>query len=106
VTEAPLVNEALTANLVHFVRYLRTRGISVVPQTANDLATAIDIVGLADRRDLYAAFRALCVNRPTELEAFDEAFEYFFGFGGLVTAASRKPVAGAPKDTKEVARAP
>ncbi len=91
------MSDALTANLVHFVRYLRSRGIAVVPQTAQDLATAVDIVGLADRRDLYAAFRALCVNRPTELPAFDDAFEYFFGFGGLVTAASRKPVAGAPK---------
>lgn len=99
------MTEALTANLVHFVRYLRTRGISVVPKTAEDLATAIDIVGLADRRDLYAAFRALCVNRPTELEAFDDAFDYFFGFGGLVTAASRRPTAGAPKEPEPLTRA-
>ena len=60
------MTEQLTANIVHFVRYLRTRGIGVVPQTSQDLATAVDIVGLADRNDLYAAFRALCVNQPTE----------------------------------------
>ena len=73
--------DTFTANLVHFVRYLRARGLAVVPATSNDLAAAVDIVGLARRDDLYFALRALVVMRPTERELFDEAFDLFFGDG-------------------------
>lgn len=73
--------DTFTANLVHFVRYLRARGLAVVPATSNDLAAAVDIVGLTRRDDLYFALRALVVMRPTEREVFDEAFDLFFGEG-------------------------
>jgi uncharacterized protein with von Willebrand factor type A (vWA) domain len=77
------VTDAFAANLVHFVRHLRARGLAVVPATSRDLASAIDIVGLTDRDDVYNAMRALVVMRPSEREVFDEAFQLYFGAGGL-----------------------
>jgi len=73
------MSDAFTANLVHFVRYLRATGLGVKPQTANDLAAAARAVGLTDRNDVYHAFKAVSVVRPTEVPRFDEAFELFFG---------------------------
>jgi uncharacterized protein with von Willebrand factor type A (vWA) domain len=70
---------ALTENLVHFTRYLRARGLSVVPETTADLHRAARTVGLADRDDLKSAFRAVAVTRPEDLPVFDQAFELFFG---------------------------
>ena len=68
-------------NLVHFVRHLRGRGLSVVPATSRDLAAAIAAVGLVRRDDVYYALRSLVVMHLTEREKFDEAFELFFGEG-------------------------
>jgi hypothetical protein len=76
------VSETFAANLVHFVRYLRGRGLTVVPATARELAAAIDVVGLDRRDDVHDALRSLTVVRPTEREAFEDAFALFFGRGG------------------------
>jgi uncharacterized protein with von Willebrand factor type A (vWA) domain len=73
------MTDAFTANLVHFVRYLRATGLGVKPQTATELAAAARAVGLANRTDVYHAFKAVTVVRPTEVPRFDDAFELFFG---------------------------
>lgn len=78
------MSEVFATNLVHFVRYLRGRGLAVVPATAGDLALAIQVVGLTRRDDVYSALRSLVVMRPTEVEVFDQAFELFFGSGHAV----------------------
>ncbi len=75
------MSEILAGNLVHFVRYLRAIGLGVVPTTTNDLLLAAESIGWDQRDDLYLAFRSLAVARPSELAAFDEAFELFFGDG-------------------------
>ncbi len=72
---------ALADNLVHFVRYLRARGIDTVPSTGAELADAIDLIGLANRDDAYYAFRAITVTRPEDIPIFDDAFSMFFGHG-------------------------
>jgi len=77
------VSGALAANLVHFVRNLRARGFRLGPSTVQDLAAAIDAVGLARRADVKTAFQAIVVARPTERSIFDDAFESFFGRGLL-----------------------
>lgn len=69
------------SNLVHFVRYLRGSGVDLAPDATADLAAAASIVGLADRRDIYYAFRAVCVARAADVPKFDAAFEVFFGVG-------------------------
>lgn len=75
--------EVFADNLVHFVRYLRHRGLPVGPGTAADLAGAIDAVGLDDRTDLYYALRAVVMTRPGQRQIFDEAFDLYFGSGRM-----------------------
>lgn len=75
------MSRAFTANLVHFVRNLRDRGLMVGPSTVQELTGAIEAVGLEKRSDVKSAFQAVMVARPTELAIFDDAFESFFGRG-------------------------
>jgi uncharacterized protein with von Willebrand factor type A (vWA) domain len=71
--------DPFTHNLVRFVRHLRHRGLSVVPETTVALLDAAGVVGMERRDDVYAAFRAVAVVRPSEIPVFDAAFELFFG---------------------------
>jgi uncharacterized protein with von Willebrand factor type A (vWA) domain len=72
---------ALTANIVHFVRYLRASGLRLGPGTSARLTDVIDVVGLDSRTDLYLALRASIITRTTQRPAFDQAFDLFFGSG-------------------------
>jgi uncharacterized protein with von Willebrand factor type A (vWA) domain len=74
-----MTTDPFTHNLVRFVRYLRHHGLSVVPETTVALLHAASAVGLERREDVYAAFRAVAVVRPSEIPVFDDAFELFFG---------------------------
>lgn len=78
------MSDAFERNLIHFARYLRASGLSVIPQTARDLAAAAGSVGLADREDVYHAFKAVTVVRHAEIPIFDRAFDLFFGSGHSV----------------------
>ncbi|RPI23902.1 MAG: hypothetical protein EHM57_03355, partial [Actinobacteria bacterium] len=70
-------------NLVAFVRYLRWRGLRLSPHLTKDLVTALGVVGMHDRDDVYQALRSLIVVRHADIAIFDEAFERYFG-GGLL----------------------
>ncbi len=98
------MTETFTRNLVHFSRYLRARGLRIVPQTARDLAAASRIVGLADREDVYHAFKSVTVVRHAEIPIFDEAFELFFGTGRTALAHVDGPAATAQAQGTLVAR--
>jgi len=74
-----MTTHPLTHNLVHFARYLRAQGMRVVPETTVALVGAARAVGLEERDDVYAAFRAVTVVRHDEEPIFDAAFELFFG---------------------------
>ena len=82
------VSDEFACHLVHFARYLRARGLSIVPRTAQDLIAAAGAVGLVDRDDVYHAFKAVTVVRAAEIPIFDEAFDLFFGFGRIVLAGA------------------
>ena len=73
--------EPFAENLIHFCRYLRARGLDVVPRTGMDLLMAAELIGLEQRQDVQAGFRSLLVSRPEHRAIFDEAFEMFFGHG-------------------------
>ena len=83
-TSAPELDHHLADNLVHFVRYLRAKGLRVVPETTSDLVRAVEVTGLASRHDVYHAFRALTVTKAPDRPAFDEAFDLFFGSGTAI----------------------
>jgi uncharacterized protein with von Willebrand factor type A (vWA) domain len=71
----------LSANLIHFCRYLRARGLDVVPATATELLKSAELIGFDDVDDVRSAFRALTISRPEHRPIFDEAFDRFFGSG-------------------------
>lgn len=96
------VDDAFTANLVHFVRYLRARGLALGPGTAGELAAVIDAVGLTSRLDLYLGLRSVVITRQTQRDLFDEAFDLFFGSGRA--AATVVPVAGQSRDDRTAYR--
>lgn len=73
--------EPFTDNLVHFARYLRTRGLPVTSDTAADLLRAALTVGLDNRDDAYHALRAVTITRPDHQPVFSEAWDLFFGSG-------------------------
>jgi uncharacterized protein with von Willebrand factor type A (vWA) domain len=79
------VQRPFARNLVHFARYLRERGLPLVPRRTALLLQAVEAVGLSERDDAYYAMRAAAVIRPEDLPVFDEAFDLFFG-GGMPPA--------------------
>jgi uncharacterized protein with von Willebrand factor type A (vWA) domain len=85
------MSDHLVSNIIRFGRYLRARGLSIVPQTSADLLQAVALVGLEDRDDLYFALRAVSLSRPDDRSTFDEAFELFFGAGAARQAQLPEP---------------
>jgi len=77
----PPPTEPFADNLVHFARYLRTRGLPVTSDTAADLLRAALTVGLDQPEDAYHALRAVTITRPDHQPIFDEAWDLFFGSG-------------------------
>ncbi len=106
-----LPSAALPANLVHFVRHLRSEGLPVGPGTAADLVAVINAVGLDDRTACYHGFLAVVTGSPAEREVFDEAFARFFGGGfpdrdAPVVAVERRDLRSAPPRVVQAVLAP
>lgn len=68
----------LTANVLHFVRLLRSLGIPVGTGRTAEFLSALDLVGVADRQDLYHAARVLLLRDIGNLAMFDMAFDLFW----------------------------
>lgn len=68
-------------NLIHFARYLRSRGLPVTPDTAVDLLNAALAVGLENPTDAYSALKSVSITRPDHQPIFNEAWDLFFGSG-------------------------
>lgn len=71
--------EAMAGALIRFGRRLRDEGIPVGPTVADDLAAAVDVVGLGSPQDTYHAFRSICVTRAEHIPVFDAVFYEVFG---------------------------
>lgn len=95
--------DSFPGNVVHFVRYLRARGLRLGPGTANDLAGVIDAVGLDHRSDVYHGFLAVVITSPAQRPVFDQAFDLFFGSGRMgsdeivLPSEHRREDRGAPR---------
>jgi uncharacterized protein len=80
-SEAPALQAndgRLIANLMHFARTLRAAGLPVGPGKVIDAVTAVEQVGITDRRDFYWTLHAVFVNRPDQRQLFDQAFHLFW----------------------------
>jgi uncharacterized protein len=69
--------------LVGFGRYARSRGLSVGTGRILSFCHAASALDVFDRTDLHWAARATLVSRPEEFPVLDEAFDRYFGPGGL-----------------------
>ncbi len=68
----------LAANIMHFARVLRATGMPVGPGKVVDAVRAVEVVGVANRRDFYWTLHAVFVNRRDQREIFDQAFHIFW----------------------------
>jgi len=75
---APAFDGRLIANLMHFARTLRAAGLPVGPGKVIDAVSAVEQVGITDRRDFYWTLHAVFVNRPDQRQLFDQAFHLFW----------------------------
>ncbi len=75
--------EVAAANLVMFVRILRSHGFAVTPATTEHLVDAVRLVGMHRWDDVRDAFRAVVVKRQSQSEEFDRLFDAYFR-GGIV----------------------
>ncbi len=76
-----MTGAALAGNFIHFVRFLRAKGLDVGPDTGRELLVGARRLGFDNYRDVRAGFRSLVVTRPDQIPVFDEAFDLFFGKG-------------------------
>ncbi len=90
--------------LVGFGRYLRSQGLTVGTGRILSFCRAAGALDAFDREDLYWAARATLLSTPREFDAFDLAFDAYFGRGrmeedghGLDPAAFSSP----PPDGRE-----
>ncbi len=74
----PLIVAGPVRDLSTFAGSLRGRGLTVTPDQVSDMARAISLVDPAERRQVYAALRALSITAPDQRAVFDEEFVRFF----------------------------
>lgn len=65
-------------NVAHFARVLRAAGLRVGTNRILDAITALETVGLDDRRDVHAALASVLIDRHEQQLIFDAAFEAFW----------------------------
>jgi uncharacterized protein with von Willebrand factor type A (vWA) domain len=80
-------------NLLVFGRLLRDLGLDVDPGRMIDVASALQLVDIAIREDVYHTCRTLLVTRADQIPVFDRAFHAFFA---RLDAASRSPAGHLP----------
>lgn len=68
----------LLPNLLHFGRLLRALGLRISAGQLSDLARALTLIDITNRRDFYYTSRGLLVTNPNDFERFDQAFDLFW----------------------------
>jgi len=68
----------LAENIMHFARVLRRAGLDVGTVQVLDAVQAVEVCGLASRRDLYWTLHAVFVKSKADRAVFDQAFHIFW----------------------------
>lgn len=90
---------ALVRRLAAFGRVLREAGAEVGPGRLQDAVLALDTIDLRSRDEGYWALRCTLISHQKDIEAFDAAFEAFWGNAEAVPAEDEPP--GLPARTEE-----
>ena len=70
----------LTSHVVRFCRAVRDHGLLVGPTETATALSALTLVDLMDREQVYWGLRSLLVSRPHEVPSFNECFRAFWTF--------------------------
>ena len=81
-------------SLIGFGRDLRGRGLPVGTGRIVTFCRAAGALGIVERDDLYWAGRSSLISRPEDVEAFDAAFDAWFGTGFRL----QLPMPGSPPE--------
>src|ERR1700761_4920912 len=65
-------------NIVGFARALRAAGIPVGPGAVIDAMTAVQLVDIGNRADMFTALESIFVKRHEHALIFAQAFDLFF----------------------------
>ncbi|MEW6257265.1 MAG: VWA domain-containing protein [Pseudomonadota bacterium] len=68
----------LADNVAYFARALRAAGLRLGPGDVLDALSALEMVGISVREDVYWTLHALFVRRQEDHEVFDQAFHLFW----------------------------
>ncbi len=68
----------LAENVMHFARVLRAAGMPVGPDRVHTALAALQVAGLAHRRDFHAVLGACLIDRAEHRVLFDQAFQLFW----------------------------
>ena len=97
----------LSDNLVHFARALRNAGIRTGPAQLETAVRALQVTGIANRRDVYHTLRAALVTRAEDLQVFHQIFEMFWRdpdfLGRMLHLTSPKLAPDSPPPPKQAA---
>lgn len=69
---------AIADNIIGFARALRAAGMPVGPGATIDALKALEVVGLDNRADVFAALESVFVKRHEHAAIFAQAFDLFF----------------------------
>ena len=97
--------DALLARLLGFGRTLRRLGLDVHTGRMLDVVEALSCVDIVRRDDVFHLCRALLVHRHEDLDAFDRAFEAFWGpsnpaVGAAAPAGGGEVTTGEPRPAR------
>lgn len=96
----------LDENILHFARLLRAVGLPVGPGHVIDAVDAVQIAGVASRKDFRATLHAIFVGRHEQTILFDQAFETFWKRRGFIEQLMAMMSPMATPDRQETKPAP
>jgi uncharacterized protein with von Willebrand factor type A (vWA) domain len=88
---------ALLGNLLQFGRVLRAAGLEVHHGRLLDAIRSLEWIGLDQREDVRATFRALLVHQRDDLDRFDALFDAFFHAPRRSAARTARSPQGEPR---------
>jgi len=88
----------LSSQIVHFCRYLRSKGLRVGPGKSAEALRALDVVPLDQRESFRLALRTVLTHSPEEQRRFDDLYQDYWR--NLERAIDSKVKQGPPEESQ------
>jgi uncharacterized protein with von Willebrand factor type A (vWA) domain len=99
---------ALSENILHFARALRSAGLPVGPGAVIDAVRAVEVAGVRNRIDFRSTLEAVFVKKHEHMVIFDAAFKMFWKRRGFLEKliAMMSPLAEPQQEEGQPAKKP